>query len=185
MACSARGISRGIQLIPFANQFECVVQMEHFTSPKKLQDAIACSQKCTQRDKDHVSFPCSEYCLVHPQNKRDLFCEHCTEEICTGCASVDHKIHLCAESSTIIREERQRISKTLNDVTEGLDEMKQKISGVKEMRQRVRNRENDNITVTREVFAALRKVIDDREEQIILSIKEAAAKREKALEVNL
>jgi len=83
----------------------------------------------------------------------------------------------------VIREESQRLREPLNNIEEMLEEMKQKISGVKEMKQRVRNRKNNNISVTREVFATLRKVIDDREEQVISDIEEAAFKREKALQV--
>ena len=51
------------------------------------------------------------------------------------------------------------------------------------MQQRVRNRKDNNINVTREVFATLRKAIDEREEQTIADIEEEAYKREKALEV--
>ena len=65
-----------------------------------------------------------------------------------------------------------------------LEEMKQAISGVKEMKQRVRKRKDNNINMTREVFATLRKAIDEREEQTIGDIKEAAYEREKALEVS-
>ena len=64
-----------------------------------------------------------------------------------------------------------------------LKEMQQAISGVKEMKQRVRNREDNNINVTREVFATLHKAIDEREEQTIADIKERAYRRERALEV--
>ena len=180
MACS---LARSVQLIPLVNQFQCVVQMECFTSSEKLRDAITCSQACASRaQRSREGY--TEYCLVHPKKKRDLFCEHCTEEICKECVSIDHINHQCAESSTVICEERRRVSETLNNVMELLEEMKQKISGVKEMKQRVRNRENDNVTATREVFATLRKVINDREEVVITSIKEAAVKRQKALEVN-
>ena len=52
------------------------------------------------------------------------------------------------------------------------------------MKQRVKKRKDDNINMTREVFATLRKAIDGREEQTIGDIKEAAYKREKALEVS-
>ena len=51
------------------------------------------------------------------------------------------------------------------------------------MKQRVRNRKDNNINVTREVFATLRKAIDEREEKTIDDIKKAAYEREKALEV--
>ena len=68
-------------------------------------------------------------------------------------------------------------------MVELLEEMKRAISGVKEMKQRVRNRKDNNINVTREVFATLRKAIDEREEQTITDIEEEAYKRGKALEV--
>ena len=53
------------------------------------------------------------------------------------------------------------------------------------MKQRVRNRKDDIINVTREMFATLRKAIDEREEETIEDIEEAAYKREKALEVHV
>ena len=70
-------------------------------------------------------------------------------------------------------------------MVELLEEMKRAVSRVKEMKQRVRNRKDNNINVTREVFATLRKAIDEREEQTIDDIKEAAYKREKVLEVHI
>ena len=69
-------------------------------------------------------------------------------------------------------------------MVELLEEMKRAISGVKEMKQRVKNRKDNNINVTREVFATLHKAIDEREEQTIADIKEEVYKREKALEVS-
>ena len=42
------------------------------------------------------------------------------------------------------------------------------------MKQRVRKRKDNNINMTREVFATLHKAIDEREEQTIGDIKEAA-----------
>ena len=44
------------------------------------------------------------------------------------------------------------------------------------MKQRVRERKDNNINMTREVFANLRKAIDERKEQTIGDIKEAAYK---------
>ena len=46
------------------------------------------------------------------------------------------------------------------------------------MKQRVRNRKDNNINVAREMFTTLRKAIDEREEQTIADIKEEAYKRE-------
>ena len=68
-------------------------------------------------------------------------------------------------------------------MVELLEEMKRAIFGVKEMKQRVKNRKDNNINVTRETFTTLRKVIDEREEQTIADIKEEAYRRERALEV--
>jgi len=64
-----------------------------------------------------------------------------------------------------------------------LEEMKRALSVVKETRQRARNRKEQNMERTREVFNALRKVIDKREEQVIAHIKKEADKRENTLKV--
>jgi len=80
-------------------------------------------------------------------------------------------------------EEIRRLGEATDCVVELLEEMKRAISGVKEMKQRVKNRKDNNINVTREMFTTLRKAIDEREEQTITDIKEGAYRRERALEV--
>ena len=82
--------------------------------------------------------------------------------------------------------ESLRLEETTNNacnVRKLLEEMKEAISGVKEMKLRVKKRKDNNIGVTREAFAALRKAIDEREERILADIKETAYIRERALEV--
>ena len=80
-------------------------------------------------------------------------------------------------------EETRRLGEATDSVVELLEEMKRAISGVKEMKQRVKTRKDNNINVTREMFTTLRKAIDKREEQTIADIKEGAYRRERALEV--
>lgn len=80
-------------------------------------------------------------------------------------------------------QEVEGLGKATDDVLDLLEEMKQAISGVKEMRQRVRNRKNGNIDMTRKVFATLRNIVNDKEEQTIADIKKGADYTEKALEV--
>ena len=88
-------------------------------------------------------------------------------------------------SLSVTYEETRRLGETTDSVVELLEEMKRSISGVKEMKQRVRNRKDNNINVIREMFTTLRKAIDGREEQTIVDIKEEATRRERALEVIL
>ena len=80
-------------------------------------------------------------------------------------------------------EETRRLGEATDSMVELLEEMKLAISRVKEMKQRVRTRKDNNINVTREVFTTLRKAIDEREEETIAVIKEGAYRRERALEV--
>ena len=86
---------------------------------------------------------------------------------------------------SVAEEETRRLGEATDNVKELLEEMKRAVFGVKEMKQRVRNRKDNNINVTREMFTTLRKAIDEREEQIITDIKEEAYRRERALEVIL
>ena len=105
-------------------------------------------------------------------------------EICRECTATRHRRHEYTVSlSDKIHEETRRLREATDGMVELLGEMKRAISGVKEMKQRVRNRKDNNINVTREVFSTLRKAIDEREEQTIADIEEGAYKREKALEV--
>ena len=63
-----------------------------------------------------------------------------------------------------------------------LEETKRAVSAVKEMRQHVRGRKEHNMERTREVFNALRKVIDEQE-KVITDITKGADKRENTLKV--
>ena len=165
----------------------CLVLMEYFKDFKQLQDAISCSKRCTEFStelkKDHATPLISESCPVHPRKLRDLFCQQCTEEVCKDCTCIDHMNHQCTESSTVIHEEIRRVGDVETDIAELLEEMKQEISRMKEIRQTMRNRKDKNITVAKEVFATLRKAIDEREEEIISDLKTEGNKREKVLEV--
>ena len=104
--------------------------------------------------------------------------------MCKECTTTSHRRHEYTTSPDKIHEETRRLGEATNSMVELLEEMKRAISGVKEMKQRVRNRKDNNINVTREVFATLRKAIDEREEQTIDDIKEAAYEREKAVQVS-
>ena len=158
--------------------------MEYFRG-QQLEDAINCSQKFTALlEKDINGLPFSEFCSVHPQLKLDMYCKQCGVDVCRECIATEHERHEYTTSSDKIHEETRRLGEATDSVIELLEEMKRAISGVKAMKQRVRDRKDNNIDVTREVFATLRKVIDEREEQTIDDIKEAAYKREKALEVS-
>ena len=84
---------------------------------------------------------------------------------------------------SVTDEETRRLGEATNSVVELLEEMKRAISVVKEMRQRVRSRKDDNLNVSREMFTILRKAIDEREEEMITDINERAYRRERALEV--
>ena len=117
--------------------------------------------------------------------KLDLFCKQCGVDVCRECTTTRHRRHEYTASSDKIHEETRRLGEATDSMVELLEEMKRAISGVKEMKQRVRNRKDNNINVTREVFATLRKAIDEREEQTITDIEEGAYKREKALEVHI
>ena len=175
------------RLVPSGNFSNDFVSMEHFRG-QQLQDFVKCSQKFASLrslKEDGVATPLWEYCSVHPQLKLTLYCKQCGVEICRGCTitTIHRKHEYTASQSDKVHEETRRLGEATDSMVELLEEMKRAISGVKEMKQRVRNRKDNNINVTREVFATLRKAIDEREEQTIADIKEGAYKREKALEV--
>lgn len=164
-----------------------VVLMEHFTDPGRLKEAVICSQKCAALlNNDHTAcaLPISEYCPLHPREKQDLFCLQCSVETCRCCASANHTNHNLEESLTMIKaREARRLEESMDTITEMLEEMKREISGVREMKERVRNRKDSNITTATAVFAALRIAINEREKQIISDIKREADRKEKTLQV--
>ena len=183
----ARDLFRLVPSVNLAVNFpDNFVPMEHFRG-QQLEDAVNCSQKFASLrplNEDIVATSYSEYCSDHPQMKLDLFCKKCRVDVCRECTTTRHRRHEYTASSDKIHEETRRLGVATDSMVELLEDMKRAISGVKEMKQRVRNRKDNNINVTREVFATLRKAIDEREEETIGDIKEGAYKREKALEVS-
>ena len=172
------------RLLPSANFSSNFVSMEYFRG-QQLKDAVNCSHKFTALlKKDITDTPLSDYCSIHPQMKSDLYCKQCGVDVCRECTATRHRRHEYTTSADKIHEETRRLGETTQSVVELLEEMKRAISGVREMKQRVRKRKDNNINMTREVFATLRKAVDEREEETIGDIKEAAYKREKALEVS-
>ena len=161
------------------------IAMEHFRG-QQLEDSISCSKKFAsiRPVKEDIAREPSEYNCADHQMKLKLFCKQCGVEVCTECIATRHESHEHTSSSYKIHEETRRLGKTTDIVVDLLEKMKPAITRVKEMKQRVTNRKDNNITVTREVFARLRKAIDEREEQTLADIEEEAYKREKALEVS-
>lgn len=88
-----------------------------------------------------------------------------------------------ASEPLLIQEEIHRIGQLAGNVSELSKELKREISTLKEIKQKVRNRKNENVDVTKEIFASLRKALDEREEQIISDIKTQGERRENILEV--
>ena len=176
------------RLLPSANFSSNLMSMEYFRG-QQLENAINCSQKFTALlESDITGTPFSECCPFHPQMKLDLYCKHCGVDVCRECITTRHRRHEYTLEYTVsadeIHEETQRLGETTQSVVDLLEEMKRTISGVKQMKQRVMKRKDNNIDMTIKVFATLRKAIDEREEQTIGDIKEAAYEREKALEVS-
>lgn len=162
-----------------------LVSMECF-SGRQLDSAINCLHRFTvlQKKDPTVALSASDHCVLHPQVKLELFCKQCGMDMCRECTTTKHRSHECVVSSDVFHEEVRKLEKATGNVVDILEEVKQAISGVKEMRQRVRNRRDCNVNVTREMFAILRQAIDEKEEQTIVDIKEGANYTEKALEVS-
>lgn len=97
--------------------------------------------------------------------------------------SEDHLDSSAASEPLLIQEEIHRIGQLAGNVLELSKELKREISTLKEIKQKVRNRKNENVDVTKEIFASLRKALDEREEQIIRDIKTEGERRENILEV--
>jgi len=159
------------------------VLMEHFYNPDQLQDAINRSEECAGLLKNPAATPLSEYCPDHPRRRLHVFCRQCETELCSDCVSHGHSTHKRTGIGAVTSEETRRLGEVENHLMGLLEETKRAVSVVKEMRQCVKYRREYNMERTREVFNALRKAIDDQEEQVIGDIKKEADKREKALKV--
>lgn len=153
---------------------------------EQLKSAMECSPKVDALiNNDSCTTFLSEYCSIHVQRKRDLFCKQCVVDICRDCVFTVHKGHEYTTSADLIEDEIWRLEEAGDGVVDLLEEVKRVVSGVREMKIRVRSKKDNYVNVTREAFSCLRKAIDEREEQTIADIKEEANKKEKSLEVCL
>lgn len=173
------------QLLPSTIVNSPFVSVEYFRCQADLLEDTRYSRKTAPPE---IMVANSKCCTAHPQMKLDLYCKKCGVDVCRECIATSHRRHASSdkihEETRKSGEERRRIGEITESVVELLEEMKRAISGVKEMKQRVRKRKDNIINMTRGIFATLRKAIDEREEQTIGEIKEAAYNREKALEVS-
>jgi len=159
--------------------------MEHFSDQELLQDAINCSEECHALLESPPIPPLSEYCTDHLQRKLDVFCRQCEAELCSNCVLANcPSTHQYSRIETVIGEENQRLKETADRVMNLLEEAKEVISSVKKMRQRVRTRKDQNMEKTKKMFNILRKIIDEREEQVITDVTKEADEKDKALKVN-
>ena len=153
-------------------------------NPEQLKDAIECSRKLDELIQDDCCTTfLSEYCSIHVQRKRDLFCKLCKIEMCGECATTTHAGHEYVTSVDAIDDETWRLEEAGDGVVDLLEEVKRAVSGVQEMKRRVRDKKHNDVTATREAFNSLRKAMNEREEQTVADIREEADKKEKSLEV--
>ena len=145
------------------------VLVEHFDDPIQLQEAINCSEECATLLENFTPTR-----LAHPSGT----------ELRSDCISNGDSTHQRSDIVTATDEETLKLGEAANHVTIILEETKQAVSVVKEMRQRVKSRKEHSIERARDVFNCLRKVIDEREEVVITDIKRGAEKRENALKVS-
>ena len=122
------------------------------------------------------------HCKDSEQLKETISCsQDCTN--LKQLLSEDHVDSSGTSEPLLIQEETHRIGGLASHVSDMSEEVKREVSILKEIKQNVRNRKNENVDATREIFASLRKAIDEREVKIITDIKAEGERREKVLEV--
>ena len=124
-------------------------------------DAIECSYKFDVLLKN---IPCNkfltEYCLAH-KRALELFCRQCGVEICTDCVSTTHRGHNYTTPSDVIYDETWQLEEAGDGLVDLLEDIKRTVSGVQEMKRRVRSKKDDDVNVTRQVFSVLRKAVNE------------------------
>ena len=169
---SSESVEMAFALLPsvlsgMSSHFQVLV--EHFDDPLQLQEAIHCSEECATLLENSTSNR-----LAHLSGI----------ELRSDCISNDHSTHQGTDIVAVTDEEMLKLGEAANHVMIILEETKQAVSVVREMKQRVKSRKELNIERARDVFNSLQKVIDEREELIITDINRGAEKKENALKVS-
>ena len=112
-----------------------------------------------------------DYCSTHPTQPLNFFCEVCIQPICRDCTVIDHKT--CSEKQMVfdINNALQKYGPVLDKGTEEMVDEAKVLKAKREMcetsLEQLQSGHTGVCQEIKDVFAKIRKALDDREQELI------------------
>jgi len=158
--------------------FAFQVAMEHFVDPSQLQGAVVCSDDCAaivQRNTVKTAVSYESSASQGWSSKQDLTVVNVNRE-------QGHVYTTNPEPPWPI-EEGESLGEVSSNIAKLLEETKQALYRTKEIKNSVLSNRDATMERTKKLFNAFRRKINEREQQILEEIKQAADKKERAIKV--
>ena len=163
-------------------EFLCEKCADHHRSWRKTRshELVSCVKKSSKESilkKIHKPLTCH----IHSSESLDYYCNSCSSVLCFRCATVKHKDHPWEELNSVKGKERTGLLTYLQKVETAQGELKNSISQVEKVIQRVQGNHKQADQKIKEVFSKLQHQLKAREDALLAKSADIALGKESAL----
>ena len=164
-------------------EFLCEKCSDHHQSWRKTQshELVSCSKekgrKAIIKNISHKPLTCS----VHSKETLDYYCNTCSELLCIRCVVGKHKEHAYQELESVRETEKSDLLSWLNKMKDPKMKLKNSISQIEKVLQRVQANHKEVDRNIEEVFSELQQKIKARKDALLAKSADVALNKETAL----
>ena len=163
-------------------EFLCEKCADHHRSWRKTRshELVSCAKESSKESilkKIHKPLTCH----IHSSESLDYYCNSCSSVLCFRCATVKHKDHPWEELNSVQGKERTGLLTYLQKVETAQGELKNSISQVEKVIQRVQANHKQADQKIKEVFSKLQHQLKAREDALLAKSADIALEKESAL----
>ena len=124
-------------------------------------------------------------CLDHTDQKLIYYCMQCFVPVCVCCTLEKHKGHPVEEVKKQATFRKEEILQDLTLFQKGKEELEQATRSIQETMERLEKCKNEADSIIKETFTKLRKLIDQREKDLLAESNQVAVAKETRLTIQL
>ena len=124
-------------------------------------------------------------CLDHDNQKLIYYCVQCFVPVCVCCTLEKHKGHPVEEFKKQATFNKEEILQDLAPFQKGKEELEQATRSIQETMKRLEKCKNEADSIIKETFTKLRKLIDQREKDLLAESSQVAMAKETRLTIQL